>query len=457
MAQLITDTNDIRSVIRGHSLARDMFGNDATGNALLSFSPASQAQFSITGAASLGGNQYLLTTNIAQNDPSFFGFNFTRWIMRVAYGGPYNGMSGGTGAINQSFEILIDNQYNPTSNGQRQFTVYMSNPFNAAQPLDGGGSVVAGTAAEPYLPAGMGTALYNPSTAPVTTTQLPGLYIWNAAANNQALGPNTFTLDGRWQHAFNGPGVGQNINTTTGTPASYYGNFRATGPAIINGTQNLGLTPPNPNITPNGSPLSPGTFGMDEDYDACDLENWFMAIQSADGQVVIPSFHRPAIIRVDGVNANDWTRLNQDGPGGSPLWAGSAARILRPCQADGHDAATFPNLTPDQTTGQISYDVDNDGDGKPDSVWLDLGYPARRDSSGRLYKPLYAFMVIGLNGRIPLNTAGNTGPPRWRASSFPPTRLRHHRPPTAAPPTLPTWATRSARSTRRMPFKAHLM
>ena len=33
---------------------------------------------------------------------------------------------------------------------------------------------------------------------------------------------------------------------------------------------------------------------MDEDYDACDLENWFLAIQSADGQVMIPSFHRPA-------------------------------------------------------------------------------------------------------------------------------------------------------------------
>ena len=33
LAQLITDTNDIRSVIRGHSLARDMYGNDATGNA----------------------------------------------------------------------------------------------------------------------------------------------------------------------------------------------------------------------------------------------------------------------------------------------------------------------------------------------------------------------------------------------------------------------------------------
>ena len=47
---------------------------------------------------------------------------------------------------------------------------------------------------------------------------------------------------------------------------------------------------------------------MDEDYDACDLENWFLAIQSADGQVIIPSFHRPAIIRYDPNNrtVNDW-------------------------------------------------------------------------------------------------------------------------------------------------------
>ena len=51
--------------------------------------------------------------------------------------------------------------------------------------------------------------------------------------------------------------------------------------------------------------------------------------------------------------------------------------------------------------------MDNDGDGQTDSVWVDLGYPARRNAQGQLYKPLFAFMVIGLNGRIPLNTAGN--------------------------------------------------
>ena len=42
-----------------------------------------------------------------------------------------------------------------------------------------------------------------------------------------------------------------------------------------------------------------------------------------------------------------------------------------------------------------------------DSVWVDLGYPVQRDPSGKLYKPLFAFMIQGLNGRLPLNTAGN--------------------------------------------------
>ena len=92
-------------------------------------------------------------------------------------------------------------------------------------------------------------------------------------------------------------------------------------------------------------------------------------------------------------------------------FADSASRILRPRMVDGNSQTSFPDLVPNHTTGQITYDVDNDGDGVTDSVWLDLGYPVRRDSRGQLYKPLFAFMVIGLNGRIPLNTAGNLAGP----------------------------------------------
>ena len=137
-----------------------------------------------------------------------------------------------------------------------------------------------------------------------------------------------------------------------------------------------------------------------------------------------------------------------------PLWADSAARILRPCQADGHDSATFKDLTPDPTTGQILYDVDNDGDGNPDSVWLDLGYPARRDSSGRLYKPLFAFMVIGLERPDSAEHGGQPGSTGWRRSRrmIPVGSSSRRRQRRFSPGKGPrfTWATRSARSTRRM-------
>ena len=39
LAQLISDTADIRSAIRGHSMARDMYGNDAANNGYLASRP----------------------------------------------------------------------------------------------------------------------------------------------------------------------------------------------------------------------------------------------------------------------------------------------------------------------------------------------------------------------------------------------------------------------------------
>ena len=141
---------------------------------------------------------------------------------------------------------------------------------------------------------------------------------------------------------------------------------------------------------------------MDEDYDAADLENWFMALQSADGSVIIPSFHRPGILQPSdwGPSPNFYPPSSVTSPHPSPM-------ILRPRMIDGHDAASFPDLLPNSTTGQIPYDVDNDGDGISDAVWTDLGYPPQRDPNGKLYKPLFAFTVTGLNGKFPLNTAGN--------------------------------------------------
>ncbi len=365
LSQLIGDTSDIRSVIRGHSMARDMYGNDASNNGYLSYGPSTGQPLLVTNVApnvvtvnGVNVTYYTLTTNILSSDPGFYGYNFTRWVIRMTYTG---GLTAGmVKPVDQTFEILTDNVSN-------QYRTFLVTPITSTDTF------------------GNPTALYNPTLGTYTHTVL------NQFMNPTPLNTNTsnlayypFVLDGRYLRAFNGTGLSAIASPSTGVPESYYGNFR---------------------FNPDG--MSPNQFGMDEDYDACDLDNWFLAIQSADGQVMIPSFHRPAIIRYDtgaqtGTVINDWQPLNTS----NGFSHDSAARILRPIQNLGNDAATFPDLHPDPT-GKITYDVDNDGDGLTDSVWLDLGYPARRDSRGKLYKPLFAFMVIGLNGRIPLNTAGN--------------------------------------------------
>ena len=110
-------------------------------------------------------------------------------------------------------------------------------------------------------------------------TRATALHNTNLGTTHQAAGPGPdrrrratltgawqFVLDGRWLHAFNGPGM---------TTNAVYANFRFNKPFV-----------------------GPNTAGMDEDYDAADLENWFLAMQSADGSVIIPSFHRPAAIRM---------------------------------------------------------------------------------------------------------------------------------------------------------------
>ena len=51
--------------------------------------------------------------------------------------------------------------------------------------------------------------------------------------------------------------------------------------------------------------------------------------------------------------------------------------------------------------------MDNDGDGIPDSIWVDLGMPIQTSPDGRKYKPLYAILCLDLDGRVNINAAGS--------------------------------------------------
>jgi large repetitive protein len=381
LLQLIADTSDPRSVIRGHSLMRDMYGNDAKNNGSLSAFPDGSSLISFTQATVQANGTILATTNIPVGAPAFYQYgplHFNRWLVKFPSStATVNNVN--TFLVAQSFEILLDD----TSGAFRVFTLAPS-----------------------------GEVATNPTQITgYTTPDIPGIVqstlVGNAASPNPIPTNIPVILDGRFLHAFNGPGLGSLGIDGEGHPLTEYGNFRYNGAALtvaMAGSGNWAAVTPaygDPNQVPS----------MDEDYDACDLENWFLAIQSADGQVVIPSFHRPGIL-----SPQDWhptLPVNVANPAAGGYGTDSLAitraygKLLRPRAADGHSPISFPDLRPDPTTGKITYDVDNDGDGVTDAVWLDLGYPAKTNSQGKTYKPLFAFTVIGLNGKLPLNTGGN--------------------------------------------------
>jgi hypothetical protein len=162
--------------------------------------------------------------------------------------------------------------------------------------------------------------------------------------------------------------------------------------------------------------------------------------------VLMPSFHRPQYLR----------------GGVATLTApGNAPRLFRPhpdnlCKSGtmprflatptvhptlGHTIAAFPmsanvngtaisqglwDLT-GAPSGSPAYnwDVDNDGDGIREGVWLDLDFPVSELADGRSCVPMFSFTVMDADGLMNLNTSGNsylwTHPPSPGHPSTPPT------------------------------------
>ena len=370
LLNLINDSNNPTSAIRGHSLKRDMYGNGADKNGYVERELATGLALTVSNspAPTRVNNQVYLTTNIPVGNTAYIGFKFLGWTLKT--------YAPGTFQVSQTFKIVGDDQ---------------SGTYRAFLLADG--------------PEG---------NTPTATLTAPAAGV-------------SFVLDGRYLHAFNGGGMNSigapGAATMTPlpppvppsppavppapilrpdlSPVGQFANFRYNNGIINDGTNNYLGGPAELFDFSNGFTR----VAMDEDYDAPDLENWFLAMQSADGQVVIPSFHRPSIIRVDenpltpaNLQVNDWKNSGTE----------VRAKFLRPRRIDHPGSGgSFPDLIPDATTGRITYDIDNDGDGVTDSVWLDFGAPVQRSATGKLFKALYAPMVLGLNGRLPLNSAGN--------------------------------------------------
>ncbi len=191
---------------------------------------------------------------------------------------------------------------------------------------------------------------------------------------------------------------------------------------------------------------------FDESYDAADFYNWFLSYRTLDpaGNVtVIPSFHRPAVLNYI-LNEVDFEGNEPSSPSDSvyrsaiaslaratfrplPLAAnqlasGSLARnerftggnsefALRTALPIVHDPIGAQAVDPRAVRlNQLMLalikgepDVDNDGDGRADSYWIDFRLPVLTSPEGKLLRPLVAPMIEDLGGRLNVNAHSNFG------------------------------------------------
>lgn len=154
-----------------------------------------------------------------------------------------------------------------------------------------------------------------------------------------------------------------------------------------------------------------GPGGANEDYDAPDFQNMLLALRLVDptggpnspSRVILPSLHRPDLLRY-------WVARQ-----GVANWAALPPALLRRVmlRPNSIDHPNFDGSNPnfDPVLGMSDplyrWDVDNDADGRPDSVWVDIGLPVQTTLDGRNYKPLVAILCEDLDGKLNLNAHGN--------------------------------------------------
>ncbi|MCP4081754.1 MAG: hypothetical protein GY743_16050 [Planctomycetaceae bacterium] len=114
--------------------------------------------------------------------------------------------------------------------------------------------------------------------------------------------------------------------------------------------------------------------GVNENWDSSnDWQTMFLASPlGPDGQLMNPSFERPALYT-------------------------AAQSPLRNFRAFGE---------PSNSPGNLNLQVDNNGDGVLDSIWIDPGYPIQTDIDGRRYKNLVSYLVVDMDGRFNVNAHG---------------------------------------------------
>ena len=383
LAQLVRGTNNPMSAIRSHDLLGDMYGNDGV----------------------------VLTSSTA-----------------AITAHPFNYISGGTNE--QLIDLVFDTTVTPVFAADRStipgtYTTGQNYPLTTPQIQMPG-----------YFNGCVLTFLDGPAAG--RSTRIVG-WTANDPSNASSYVARVMAVEGFQSSAISGSTHSVLIN---GRP------FNGTGFGFKPDSYTAGTTPlnmPDPGFTVTGGayyamspnpiyftastnyPMPGGLGGADEDYDAADLQNMALAymplspttsggasILTATGGMsqisILPSFHRPDLI---------WYYLQ--GQTKAPFeWQYSDLNVLRHAMlrpiggfdfsASGGPVADHPAFTgsnPSFNPVNGPFDVDNDGDGIRESVWIDVGFPVQTAADGRTYKPLAAILCLDMDGRLNVNAHGN--------------------------------------------------
>ncbi|MBI1246348.1 hypothetical protein GC197_00710 [bacterium] len=193
-------------------------------------------------------------------------------------------------------------------------------------------------------------------------------------------------------------------------------------------------------VNSNSQTVSVNAGGLDEPYDAPDYQNPFLAYipngtTSGSGSPtsdILPSFHRQDLLKwwvsylakVDtdfaALTSAQQRALFRNPNTDTSSWMATITpsmlthiknirrkTIFRPLIEDHPNFnGGNPNFDPFAENLNCAWDIDNDLDGIPDSIWVDLGFPIKTDRQGRRSKPLAAILVKDLDSLINLNAHG---------------------------------------------------
>ena len=140
----------------------------------------------------------------------------------------------------------------------------------------------------------------------------------------------------------------------------------------------------------NSNYLFGARHSPNESYDAADFQNMFLS--GWDNQTppnIIPSFHRKSLYDYNNESTHTPAQIQR--------------YSFRPIY-DPRGTGTANFSYPFKAT---ELDVDTDGDGNLDSVFIDPGYGIISNPSGQRFKPLVAFRIVDLDGRLNVNAHGN--------------------------------------------------